>query len=77
MNQVFKEKKDLFLAFENDAQRTTNKRYYLPNIEMKDYIDMIDGKNFFNQPKKKKKKHMKTLEKLPLANEMITQLAVY
>ena len=24
------------LAFENDAQRTSSKRYYLPNIEIKD-----------------------------------------
>ena len=36
------------LAFEDDAQRTSNKRYYLPNVEIKDYI-MIDGKNFFDQ----------------------------
>ena len=33
------------LAFENDAQRTSNKRYYLPNVEIKDYNVMIDGKN--------------------------------
>ena len=37
------------LAFENDAQRTSNKRYYLPNVKMKDYSD---GKNFFDQPVK-------------------------
>ena len=24
------------LAFENDAQRTSNKRYYIPNVEIKD-----------------------------------------
>ena len=24
------------LAFEDDAQRTSNKRYYLPNVEIKD-----------------------------------------
>ena len=34
------------LAFENDAQRTSNKRYYIPNVEIKDYNVMIDGKNF-------------------------------
>ena len=32
------------LAFENDAQRTSNKRYYLPNLEIKDYNVKIDGK---------------------------------
>ena len=38
------------LAFENDDQRISNKRYYLPNVEIKDYNVMIDGKNFFDQP---------------------------
>ena len=37
------------LAFENDWQRTSNKRYYLPNVKMEDYSD---GKNFFDQPVK-------------------------
>ena len=41
------------LAFENDAQRTSKKRYYLPNVEIKDYNVMIDGKNFLDQPVKK------------------------
>ena len=31
------------LAFKNDAQRTSNKRYYLPNVEIKNYNVMIDG----------------------------------
>ena len=35
------------LAFENDAQRTCNKKYYIPNVETKDYNVIIDGKNFF------------------------------
>ena len=43
------------LAFENDAQRTSNKRYYIPNVEIKDYNVMIDGKNFFDQPVKNNK----------------------
>ena len=29
-------------AFENDAQRTSNKRYYIPNVDIKDYNVMID-----------------------------------
>ena len=37
------------LAFEDDAQRRNNKRYYLPNVEIKYYNAMIDGKNFFYQ----------------------------
>ena len=34
------------LVFEDDAQRISNKRYYIPNVEIKDYNVMIDGKNF-------------------------------
>ena len=37
------------LAFENDVQRTSNKIYYLLNVEIKDYNVMIDEKNFFDQ----------------------------
>ena len=35
------------LVFKNDAQRTSNKRYYLPNVEIKDYSIMVDGKKLF------------------------------
>ena len=30
-------------------QRTSNKKYYLPNVKIKDYDVMIDGKNLFGQ----------------------------
>ena len=35
------------LAFEDDAQRASNKGYYLPNVEIKEYNVMIDGNFFF------------------------------
>ena len=38
------------LAFKNDTQRTSTKGYYFPNVELKDYSIIIDGKNFFDQP---------------------------
>ena len=44
------ENKHFVLAFENDDQRTSSKRYYIANVEIKDYNVMIDGKNFFDQP---------------------------
>ena len=40
------------LAFKNDAQRTSAKGYYLPNVELKDCNIMINGENFFDQPVK-------------------------
>ena len=41
------------LVFEEDTQRTSDKRYYLPNVEIKDYNVVIFGKNAFDQPVKK------------------------
>ena len=64
------------LAFENDDQRTSNKRYYIPNVEIKDYNVMIDGKNFFNQPVKNDIVTHEILETLLLVKEMIRQLVV-
>ena len=38
------------LSFENGDQRKSHSAYYLPNIEIKNYNVMIDGRNFFDQP---------------------------
>ena len=57
MNQAFKEW--LFvLAFEHDNDNdwwASNKGYYIPNVEIKGYNVMIDGKNSFDQPVKNDK----------------------
>ena len=34
------------LSTQDDAQRTSNRRYYIPNVVIKDYNVMIDGKIF-------------------------------
>ena len=39
------------LRFENTTDRTVHKKYYLPTVEIKDYV-MTDRKNFFDQPVK-------------------------
>ena len=41
------------LAFEEDAQKTSNKRFCIPNVEIKDCNVIIDGKKIFDQPLKK------------------------
>ena len=51
------------LAFENDAQRISNKRYYIPNVEIKGYNVMNDGKNVFYQPVKNDKVMYKNIRK--------------
>ena len=64
------------LAFIIDAQRTSNKRFCIPNVEMKDYNFMIDGKNFFDQPAKNDKVTYENIRNLLLLKEMIIQLVV-
>ena len=54
----------LVLAFENDDQKTNNKRYYIPNVEMKDYNIIIDGKIFFDQPLKNDKVTCENIRKI-------------
>ena len=52
------------LAFENDEQRTSNRRYYIPNVKIKDYNVMIGGKNFFDQPIKDNKATYENIRKI-------------
>ena len=52
------------LMFEDDAQRTSNKRYYISNVEIKDYNVMTDGKNFFDQPIKNNKLTYENIRKI-------------
>ena len=43
------------LAFENDNDRASDEKYYLPTVEIKDYNIVINGENFFDQPIKNNK----------------------
>ena len=56
------------LAFEDDTQRTSNKRYYIPNVEIKDYNVMIDDKNFFDQPIKNSKVTYENIRKIAIGH---------
>ena len=38
------------LSFKDDDGRESDKQYYLPAVEIKDYNIMIDRRNFFDQP---------------------------
>ena len=52
------------LAFENDDHRTSDDRYYLPTVEIKDYNIMINGENFFDQPIKNNKVTYENIRKI-------------
>ena len=41
------------LSFKDDDGLEGYKQFYFPTLEIKDYNDMIDGRNFFDQPIKK------------------------
>ena len=43
------------LVYENDAKRTNTGRYYLPNVDIKNYNFMINCENVFDQPIKDNK----------------------
>ena len=42
----------------------SNKQYYIPNVEIKNYNVMIDEKNFFDQPLKNNKVTFENIRKL-------------
>ena len=62
------------LAFENYDLRISNKRYYIPNVEIKDYNVMIDGKDFLDQPVKNDKVTYQNIRKIAISqrNDYIT-----
>ena len=38
------------LSFENENNRTSFSKYYVPNVQIKDFNVLIDGKSFFDIP---------------------------
>ena len=57
------------LAFENDNHRTSDERYYLPTVEIKDYNIMINGENCFDQPIKNNKVTYDNIRKIATGQE--------
>ena len=54
------------LTFENDTQRTSHTGSYLPNVEIKNYIAMINGENFFYQTIKDNKVTYERIRKVAI-----------
>ena len=38
------------LLFQNEKERPSFSKYYIPNVQIKDFNVLIDGKSFFNTP---------------------------
>ena len=65
INPTFQEVNRFFvLSFEDEAQRTSYKLYYLPNVEIKNYNVIIDEQNFFDQPVKHKLMTSDSIQKM-------------
>ena len=46
------------LSFENEVDRTSYFKYYLPSVEIKDYNVLIDGNAFFSIAYKKYRRNL-------------------
>ena len=62
------------LSFENENNRTSFSKYYVPNVQIKDFNVLIDGKSFFDMPIKKKKHTNKLLKS---EKTIFTQQVIY
>ena len=65
------------LSFKNSnnvSTRDSFDKYYMPLVEIKDFIALIDNRQFFDQPvkKKKKKKTRSVWKKILKWQEMVT-----
>ena len=52
------------MPFENDNGQESYTQYYLPTVEIKDYMVIIDGRNFLNQPIKNDLKTCDNISKI-------------
>ena len=72
INPTFTKVNRLFvLLFENENDKTSFSKYYVPYVEIKDFNVLIDGKSFSDMPKKMVKKH--TTKLLKWEETMITR----
>ena len=63
LNYLIDKVNSLFvLSFENENDRTSFSEYYTPNVEIKDFNLLIDGKSFFDTLIKDKEAYEKLLK---------------
>ena len=54
----------MVLSFENENDRTSHSTYYLPEVKIKDYNVMVDGRNISDQPIKSMSKTYENIRKI-------------
>ena len=60
------------LSFENENDRTSFSKYYAPNVQIKDFNVLIDGKSFFDMPIKKKEEAYEQIIEMGRNNDYMT-----
>ena len=62
----------LILSFENENDRTSFSKYYIPKVEVKDFTVLMDGKPFFEIPAKSKEEAYEAIIEMSKNNDYIT-----
>ena len=60
------------LSFENEDDRTSFSKYYIPKVEIKDFNVLIDGKPFFEIPVKNKEEAYEQIIEMSKNNDYTT-----
>ena len=73
INPTFTKVNRLFvLSFENEEDRTSFSKYYVPKVEIKDFNVLIDGKSFFDVPVKNKEEAYEKIMSISKNNDYTT-----
>ena len=60
------------LSFENEEDKTSFLKYYVPNVEIKDFNVLIDGKSLFDVPLKNKEEAYENILRISKNNDYTT-----
>ena len=73
INPAFTKVDRLFvLSFENENDRTSFSKYYVPNVQIKNFNGLIDGKSFFDMPIKNDKETYEQIIEMGRNNDYTT-----
>ena len=73
IDPIFTKVNRLFvLSFENENDRTSFSKYYVPKVEIKDFNALTDGKPFFEIPVKNKEEAYEQIIEMSKNNDYIT-----
>ena len=56
------------LCYENEDDRTSFPKYYVPKVEIKDFNELTDGKQFFEIPVKNKEEAYEAIIEMSKTN---------